>query len=316
MSSANPKQQPMLLAIVGPTAVGKSRLALELAQLLPGEIVSADSRQVYRYLDIGTAKPTPQERAIIPHHLIDIVDPDEEFNVALYQEMALKAIAGVQREGKTPILVGGSGLYVRAVTEGLTLPHIPPNLELRRTLEERGDQEGNGPLYQELQAVDPVAAGRIDPRNRRRIIRALEVWHETGIPFSALQRSEPPSYSMLTIGLTTERTHLYRLIDERVDHMLAQCLVEEVVGLTKRGYGFDLPAMSSLGYRQIGEYLRGEAELPNAIQRIKYETHRFARHQYAWFRLRDTKICWFDVKDDILAKTMRSIREAMAHEVS
>jgi len=287
-----------LVAIVGPTAVGKSALALRLAQTLDGEIVSADSRQVYRYLDIGTAKPSPEERALVPHHLIDVVDPDEDFSLALYQEMAYQAIEAIQSRGKLAILVGGSGLYVWAILGGFKIPHVPPDASLRKSLEDRAKKEGYMALYEELEQVDPDAAQRIDPRNVRRLIRALEVFRTTGLPISKLERSSA-SLPTLVIGLTTERRELYRKIDSRVDGMIERGFVKEVEGLLKRGYSLDLPSMSGLGYRQIGQYLKGQIDLPTAVQQIKYETHRFARHQYAWFRPSDERIHWFDVRDGI-----------------
>lgn len=286
-----------LVAIVGPTAVGKSALALRLALELQGEIVSADSRQVYRGLDIGTAKPTPEERNLAPHHLIDVVEPDEEFTLAHYLALAQEAIADIQARERLPLLVGGSGLYVWSLLEGLRPPQVPPNPERRRHLEERAAQEGNEALYQELQAVDPQAAARIDPRNLRRVIRALEVYQETGIPFSRLGRREPPPYDALIIGLTMSREELYRRIDARVDAMMERGLVDEVRGLLAR-YSKALPALSSLGYRQMVESaLGGEGRRPlaEAVARIKTQTHRYARQQYAWFRLDDERIRWFDM---------------------
>jgi len=205
-----------LVAIVGPTAVGKSRLAIHLAQTLGGEIVSADSRQVYRCMDIGTAKPSLKERALVPHHLIDVVDPDEDFSLALYQEMAYRSVEDIQRRGRMALLVGGSGLYVRAVIGGLRIPQVPPDAELRRSLEEKAATEGYMALYEELKEIDPDAAKNIDPRNLRRLIRAIEVCRLSGVPFSQLQGSSP-SFRTLVIGLTSERSELYRRIDLRVD---------------------------------------------------------------------------------------------------
>jgi len=285
-----------VVAIVGPTAVGKSRSSIRLAQAIDGEIVSADSRQVYRYMDIGTAKPSSQERAAVPHHLIDVVDPDQDFGLALYQEMAYRAVADIQHRGQVALLVGGSGLYVRAITGGFRIPQIPPNAELRRNLEEKVARDGGQALYRELEQIDPDAAMRIDPRNIRRLIRALEVYQVSGTPFSQLQRSEP-LFRTLVLGLTTDREDLYRRIDSRVDSMMEQGLVPEVEGLLQRGYSLDLPSMSGLGYKQIGQYLQGKMALDEAVQQIKFETHRFARHQYAWFRLNDDNIRWFDVRN-------------------
>jgi tRNA dimethylallyltransferase len=286
-----------LVAIVGPTAVGKSALALRLAQAFDGEIVSADSRQVYRYMDIGTAKPSPEERALVPHHLIDIVDPDQDFTLALYQDTASSAIGDIQRRGRLALLVGGSGLYVKSILDGLSIPRVAPDAELRHSLEQKATREGHTSLYNELKKVDPVAATEIDPRNVRRVIRALEVYRATGTPFSN-HRKSMPSFDYLMIGLTTDRDNLYGKIDSRVDSMMERGLAGEVEGLLERGYSLDLPAMSGLGYKQIGQYINGELGLEEAVQRLKYDTHRFARHQYAWFRPGDESIHWFDVKDE------------------
>lgn len=283
-----------LVSIVGPTAVGKSSLALELAEALGGEIINADSRQVYRYMDIATAKPTPEERALVPHHLVDVVNPDQDFNLAVYQSRAQETIADIQARGRLPILVGGSGLYVWAVIEGWRIPPVPPDPGLRLELEAKAMTDGIGTLYQELSQLDPAAAQRIDPRNIRRVIRALEVSRQ-GRPFSQLQGKQPVTESV-TIGLTTGRDELYRRIDARVDSMMQQGMLEEVQQLVARGYGFDLPSMSGLGYRQLGRFLQGEMDLPTAVQQIKYDTHRFARHQYSWFRLGDQRIRWFDTE--------------------
>ena len=294
-----------IIAIVGPTATGKSSLAVELALALGGEIVSADSRQVYRYMDIGTAKQSRDDRARVLHYLIDIINPDEDFTLATYQELAFKAIADIQRRGKIALLVGGSGLYVRAVTGGLSIPKVAPDPELRRKLEERAVQEGHQALYSELQKVDPAAAEKIDPRNARRVIRALEVCLTAGVPFSQLKQSSP-EVPVLTIGLTIAREDLYKRIDSRVDDMIERGLVDEVKRLLDRGYSPELPAMSGLGYKQIVAHLAGETSLDEAIQRIKYETHRFARHQYAWFRPKDEQIHWFDIRNEPL-ESMRSL---------
>ena len=284
-----------LAAIVGPTGIGKSRLAIRLARKFGGEIVGADSRQVYRHMDIGTAKPDREDRAHIRHHLVDIVDPNQDFSLAQYQALAFDAIREIHRRDKLPVLVGGSGLYVRAVLEGWHLPEAKPDSELRRYLEVKAVDVGYKGLYEELNRVDPAAAQKIDPRNVRRVIRALEVRHQTETAFSQLQNKKALPYNALIIGLTTERKELYRRIDKRVDDMIEQGLVAEVEKLVNMGYDFSLPAMSSIGYKQIALFLKGETRLEDAVQQIKYETHRFVRHQYAWFRLNDAQIHWFDV---------------------
>ncbi len=288
-----------LVAIVGPTAVGKSRLALRLAQHFNGEIVSADSRQAYRHMDVGTAKPSPDELSIVPHHLINIVNPDDDFSLAQYQHLAYHAIDDIQRRNKLALLVGGSGLYVWAVLENWGIPQVPPDPEFRHSLEEKAARGEADKLYQELMEVDPVAAQRIDQHNVRRVIRALEVHRSTETPFSQLQHKQPPPFDTLIIGLTADRAELYRKIDQRVDEMIEQGLVEEVEKLVNMGYDFHLPAMSGIGYKQIGMFLRGELTLAAATQQIKYETHRFVRHQYGWFRLSDNRILWFDIQGEV-----------------
>ena len=288
-----------LVAIIGPTATGKSCLVLRLAQDFNGEIVSADSRQVYRHMDIGTAKPSQQELSRVRHHLIDIVNPDEDFSLAQYQQLAYQAIDDIQQSNKLALLVGGSGLYVWAVLVGWGIPQVPPDPEFRRSLKEKVDRGEAEELYQELVRVDPVAAQRIDRRNARRLIRALEVYRYGEAPFSQLQRKEAPPFSAIVIGLTADRTELYRRIDSRVDRMVEQGLVEEVRKLVNMGYDFNLPAMSGIGYKQIGMFLRGELTLAATIQQIKFETHRFVRHQHNWFRLKDKRIRWFDIQGEV-----------------
>jgi tRNA dimethylallyltransferase len=288
-----------LLAIVGPTGVGKSRLALRLAQNFDGEIVNADSRQVYRHMDIGTAKATGQELSLVPHHLINIVNPDEDFSLAQYQRLAYRVIDNIQKRNKLVLLVGGSGLYVWSVLEGWGIPPVPPDPEFRHSLEKRAVEDGRDELYQELMKIDSLAAQRIDRRNVRRVIRALEVHRGTETPFPQLQHKAAPPFNTLIIGLTADRAELYRRIDLRVDEMIEQGLVTEVEKLVNMGYDFNLPAMSGIGYRQIGMFLKGELTLAAAIQQIKFETHRFVRHQYAWFRLKDDRILWFDIQSKV-----------------
>jgi tRNA dimethylallyltransferase len=283
-----------MIAIVGPTAVGKSELALHLAQYFPIEIISADSRQVYRYMDIGTNKPSPAERESVTHHLIDVVEPDQDFSLATYHQLTIEALKAIKQKSKLPLLVGGSGLYVWSLVEGWKIPQVPPDKKRRNQLEARAEQEGSQNLYQELRDIDPVAAAKINPSNIRRIIRALEIYHATGQRPSQLQRKEAPDFPILLIGLTRERSELYRRIDWRVDKMIQMGLIEEVEQLLKKGYSLSLPSMSGIGYKQIGQFLQGEMTLPQAIDKIKYETHQLARRQYAWFRLGDSRIHWFD----------------------
>jgi tRNA dimethylallyltransferase len=286
-----------LVVILGPTAVGKSALAIDLARRLPsgGEIVSADSRLFYRGMDIGTAKPTLAERALVPHHLIDVADPDRPLTLAAFQQAAYDAIDQISARSRQPMLVGGTGQYVRAVVEGWTVPGGEPDLALRMQLEALAAAHGPATLHARLAARDPAAAARIDPRNVRRVARALEYALITGQPISQGQQKRPPPYPVLQIGLRLPRPALYARIDARVDAMMAAGLVEEVRALVAKGYAWDLPAMSGLGYRQTGQYLRGECDLPEAVRRIKAETRRFVRRQSGWFRPDDPAIRWFDV---------------------
>lgn len=275
---------PPLVALVGCTAAGKTDLALDLARSLGGEIVGADSRQIYRYMDIGTAKPAPAQRAAVPHHLIDVVDPDEEFSLALYQELVLAAIAGITSRGRLPLLVGGTGQYVQAVLEGWTVPRVPPQPALRAELAEEAARSGIASLHRRLAAVDPQAAAAIGPTNLRRVIRALEVYQVSGVPISAQQAKAPPSYHITTIWLDMPRERLYRRIDTRVDQMMAAGLLDELHDLQRRGYGWDLPAMSSLGYKEFRPWFEGVADLEDCVQALKWNTHAFARRQIAWFK--------------------------------
>ena len=287
-----------LVAIVGPTATGKSDLAIDIAREFNGEIVSGDSRQIYRYMDIGTAKLSRNEMSGIPHHLIDIKNPDEDFSLAQYQEIAKQAIDDIRQRGKLPVLAGGSGQYIWALLEGWGIPKIKPDRELRRRLEEKAAGGGGDELYRELQEIDPEAAENIDLRNVRRVIRALEVSIRANQPFSRLKSKENPSFDALIIGLTTDRQELYRRIDARVGSMIKRGLVEEVNKLVNMGYSASIPAMSGIGYKQIIRYLNGEMSLESAVYRIKTETHRLVRRQYNWFNLTDERIKWFDITED------------------
>jgi tRNA dimethylallyltransferase len=283
-----------LIVVVGPTAVGKSQLAIELALRFGGEIVNGDSRQVYRYMDVGTAKPSPEQRRQVPHHLIDIVDPDESFSLAVYQAKALQAIRDIQARGKLPLLVGGSGLYVWAVVENWQVPRVQPNPALRKMLEEEATRKGHAVLFQKLVEVDPRAAEKIDPRNVRRVIRALEVSGDAGMPFSELQKKGKPLFQSLIIGLTMSRQELFRRIDERVTRMMERGLVDEVRELRNKGYSFDLAPMSGIGYSEVGAYLRGLMDIETAMSRMRYRTHQLVRRQYNWFSLEDGRIRWLD----------------------
>jgi tRNA dimethylallyltransferase len=303
--SENPTRR--LIVILGPTAVGKSAMALRLAQEFDGEIVSADSRTIYRGMDIATAKATHTEQATVPHHLIDVVEPDQELTLAGYQEQAYAAIDDMFARRRVPFLVGGTGLYVRAVVEGFNIPRVPPNLPRRAELEQVSASE----LYARLQGLDPSIAQTILPNNTRRVIRALEVIEATGSKMSDLQTRHPPPYPVTQIGLSLPRPLLYARVDKRIDIMIEQGLVQEVRGLVDRGYAFDLPSMTGLGYREIGAHVRGEISLEEAVMLLKRNTRKFIRHQANWFRPADPRIRWFDLSaqgyDDIRARVAESL---------
>ena len=298
-----------LVAIVGPTGIGKTKLAIQFGLRFNGEIINADSRQIYRYMDIGTAKPSKEELAAVPHHLVDIIEPNQEFSLPEYQKLANDAIQDIQSRCKVPFLVGGSGLYVWAVLEGWVVPKVAPDVIFRRGLEKKAEMGQGAELYRELQQIDPAAAEKIDPRNVRRVIRALEVNRQTDSKFSQLQQKQPPPFQSLIIGLTADRKELYRRADERVDNMIKHGFIEEVRALLKMGYNLKIPSMSSIGYREIGQYLGGEMTLDEAVYKIKTGTHRFIRHQFAWFRLKDERIKWFDIENVTEGEVDRVLRD-------
>ncbi len=287
-----------VLFIVGPTAVGKTALSLSLADRLNGEIISSDSRLFYRGMDIGTAKPSAAEQTAVPHHLIDICDPDETITLGSYQDKVYRLIEEMgESPSRMPILVGGTGQYMRAIVEGWGIPRVPPHPHLRAALEELGGEE----LGRWLRALDEQTAVRLDVRNMRRVIRALEVILVSGQRMSVLQRKTPPPYPFIIVGLRRGRELLYQRIDERVDRMMEAGLLVEIEQLREDGYGRWLPSMSGLGYRQLWAYLDGEMTLPEAVERIKFETHRFVRHQNNWFKPTDPRINWFDL--DVMEET-------------
>jgi tRNA dimethylallyltransferase len=283
-----------LLVLTGPTGVGKTALSLRLCSRFGGEVVSADSRQVYRGMDVGTAKATPAERAAVPHHLLDIRNPDEVLTAAEYQQLAYSTIADIHRRGRVPMLVGGTLLYVRAVVEGLRIPAAPPDAELRAALEAELAAAGLDSLVRRLQEVDPASAAVVDLRNPRRVLRALEIFLTTGQSKVELEGAAPPPYRILLLALTRDRAELHRRIDARVEEMVAQGLVQETRRLLAAGYSSTLPAMTSLGYREITAYLGDEMSLADAVARIKIETHRYVRHQMTWLR-KLPDVCWFDL---------------------
>lgn len=297
------ESRPPLIVITGATATGKTAAALMLARHIEGEIVSADSRLVYRGLDIGTAKPAPAERQLVPHHLIDIAEPDEPFSLAIYQTLAVEAVASIHARGRVPLLVGGAPLYVNAVTAGWALPHAPPDTEFRAGLEREIAANGVAGIVSRLEAVDPLAAARAG-RNPRRLIRALEILHVTGQTAPARTAPAAPPFKVLCVILTLPRAQLHARIDARVDAMVRAGLVEEVEALLTRGYAPALPALSAIGYAEITNFLAGNESLDSAVTRIKTNTHRYVRHQETWFR-REREALRLDASDPAFEPQLR-----------
>ena len=296
--------KPPLILIIGPTAVGKTELAIQLAEKLNGEIISADSRLFYRGMDIGTAKPSQEELARVPHYLIDIVNPDETLNLAVFQEKAKDIIADIHARGRLPFLVGGTGQYVRAVTEGWTPPEVTADEKLRAELEKK-DKEW---LHARLQLLDPEAAAKIDARNVRRTVRALEVILTTGRKFSEQRGQVESPYQLITIGLTRPRPELYQRVDERIDLMFANGLIDEVKGLLKKEYPPTLPSMSAIGYRECVSVVKGLLTEEQAKVEMRRVTRIFVRRQANWFKESDPNIMWFRVKDGVIEEIEKYIR--------
>jgi tRNA dimethylallyltransferase len=301
------EKKPPLVVIVGPTAVGKTEISIKLAEQFKAEIVSADSMQFYIGMDIGTAKPTLADRERIPHHLIDIVNPDEPMSLAVYQKAAQKAIRNIHKIGKLPILVGGTGQYIRAVIEDWSIPVQEPDYKLRTLLIRWGDEIGADGLHNRLAVLDPLSASRIDPRNLRRTVRALEVSLKTGIRFSDQRGKLDSRYDLLLLGLKCERNELYIRIDTRIESMLTKGFIDEVDNLLMKGYSPDLPAFSAIGYREIIEYLNEEISLQEAVVVIKKRTRQFVRRQANWFKENDPGIKWFETRDETINSMVEAI---------
>lgn len=297
-----------MVVILGPTAVGKTEVAVQLAERLDGEIVSADSRLLYRGMDIGTAKPGEEERTRVPHHLIDVAEPDEIWSLAVYQREAYRAISEIHVRSRLPFLVGGTGQYIRAVVEGWTIPEVKSDPELREALESWAEEIGPEGLHARLAAVDQKAAAKIDYRNLRRSVRALEVVLKTGRRFSTQRRKNPPPYRILQVGLTRPREELYARIDARIEAMLAAGLVAEVENLLEQGYSPDLPTLSAIGYREVSAYVGGEISLEEAIILMKRHTRQFVRRQANWFKEEDPDIHWFNLESQTVDDVARTIR--------
>ena len=296
-----------LVVILGPTAVGKTAVGLRVAEQIGGEIISADSAAVYRGMDIGTAKPTAEERARVRFHLIDVADPDEPFTAAKFRELALEAIRDIQARGKRVLIVGGTGLYLRVLLHGFSLAPPPRDPTIRKRLQQEAREQGLPALYARLQQVDPQAAARIHPNDAVRIIRALEVYEMTGKPVSEWQHRADSELPALKLGLTMPRPLLYRRINARVDQMMAQGFLQEVQNLLSKGYNRDLPALKGLGYRHLIAYLTGEMGLEEAVALWKRDTRRFAKRQMTWFR-REPGILWLDASDGVDATAQRIVQ--------
>lgn len=298
-----------LVVLLGPTAVGKTEIAITLAENLNGEIISADSRLFYRGMDIGTAKPTIDDRARVKHHLIDVSDPDDVWSLARFQKAANHTIQDIHSRSKLPFLVGGSGQYVRAVIEGWEIPKAKPKPGLRRALESWANDIGEANLHKRLATLDPSAGEEIDPTNLRRTIRALEVIFSTGNRFSEQKKRSTSPFNMLIIGLNRPREQLYSRIDARIDSMLETGLVEEVQNLLDAGYSINNPTLSAIGYREIIDYLEGYISLADAIQEMKRKTRTFVRRQANWFKSSDPDINWFTLKDEVTEELINFIQD-------
>ena len=287
-----------VVVIVGPTAVGKSRIAVEVAKVFETEVLTADSRQVYRGMDVGTDKPASEERQAVPHRLIDLVDPDESFNAGLYRRQAIDEIERLYRDCHLPLVVGGTGLYVRTLLKGLCdAPQADPIV--REALRQEAEDQGYDRLYARLVEVDPVAAARLHPRDESKVIRALEVYQLSGRRMSEFQRehgfAERP-FAALMIGLNRDRDMLYRRIEGRIDWQLAHGLIEETKRLLAQGYQRDSAAMKGLGYRQVAEHLAGEYDAAEMVRRFKRDTRRFSKRQMTWFR-KEPGIQWLMIEE-------------------
>lgn len=297
-----------LIVILGPTAVGKTEISIQLAESLNGEVISADSRLFYRGMDIGTAKPTTKDQERVPHHLIDVANPDQIWSLAIFKNEAHKAIHDIQSRGRLPFLVGGTGQYIRAVIEGWRIPEVGPDPQLRIALEKWSNEITPQGLHNRLMVLDPEAAKRIDHRNVRRTIRALEVTLSTGRQFSAQRDRSASPYRLLLIGLTRPREEIFERVDARIRTMLENGFLEEVQTLLDRGYSPDLPTFSAIGYREITAHLQGEISLDEAIEQIKRKTRVFVRRQSNWFKPDDPDIQWFEVGPETKSEIEAVIR--------
>ena len=291
------KTLPKVLVITGPTATGKTRIGVEIAKKLNGEIISADSRQVYKYMDIGTAKPTPEEREEVHHHLIDIAYPNETYSAGLFARDAKTSIEQILNRRKMPIIVGGTGLYLKALIHGIFEgPSASP--QIRKRLNSEAEEYGVQRLYEKLQQVDPLAAAKISPKDKVRTIRALEIYEITGQPISHWRTHSTKGsneYKFILFGISMDRKKLYGRINQRVDKMMEQGFLDEVKNLINLGYSFGLPALHTFGYLDMLNHLQGESTLENAIEKFKQGTRNYAKRQLTWFR-HQLKLAWIDVE--------------------
>jgi len=300
-----------ILVVVGPTASGKTKLSVELALRHNGEVVSADSMQIYRTMNIGTAKPTPEEMRGVPHHMLDVAQPEEDFSVARYVEMASGCIDDILSRGKLPILAGGTGLYIDSLLSGRTFAAFAPESPLRAQLQQRAGEEGSERLWQELQGIDPEAAGRLHPNDEKRIIRALEVWYQTGKTISQHNRETqaiPPRYDALTIGLSfRDRADMWSRIDRRVDEMMEQGLVDEVKMLLDRGVPAGCTAMQAIGYKEMVQAVASGGDVWAAAEEVKLRSRQYAKRQLTWFR-RNQATRWYqwDKEPDFMQALLTS----------
>ena len=300
-----------LIVILGPTAVGKTKLSLRLAKKYHGEIISADSRLFYRGMDIGTAKPTKEELQIVPHHLIDVTDPDDTWSLGRYKDACVQLIDEIHRRGNVPFLVGGTGQYIRAITDGWVVPKLSPDERLREVLYEWGEEIGAEALYKRLKVIDPEATEKILPGNMRRTVRALEVIFKTGQKFSSLRKKEPVPYNVLQIGLDRPRQIMDERINARVDEMMQVGFLEEVAHLLEH-YSKDEPSMTAIGYSQLAEYLEGDIDLDEAVEEMKKITRKFYRRQMTWFKKGDERIAWFDLSEVSVSDIDRCIQQFLS----
>lgn len=305
----SPEEKKKVVIVVGPTAVGKTRLSIELAQRIDGEIVSADSRYLYRGMDIGSAKPSMEERMGVPHHLIDVANPDETWSLAQFSAQAKLIINEILSRKRVPIVVGGTGQYIRALTEGWSVPVMEPNPDLRIVLSTWAEEIGAQSLYQKLAILDPEALKFIDAPNVRRTIRALEVIFTTGQKFSDQRQKNPPDYQFWIVGLIRQRPELYALVDQRIENMFQQGLVDEVKLLMERGYNEELPSMSAIGYREVVQFVHGKLPLIEAKALMRHNTRQFIRRQANWFKPTDTNIHWYSMETNPVEKIVDDVNE-------